>query len=73
MTGNVIQGLDLMDVIFFVGKKNRKFQAILLQDVENVLGKDTQEYQEVRKLILDSYNAYTRSILRVIFGNDFDL
>lgn len=69
----VIQGLDLLDVIHFVSKKNKKFQAILLQDVEQVLGKDTLEYAEVRKLILDSYNSYTRSILRVIFGNDFDL
>jgi translation elongation factor EF-4 len=70
---NVIQGLDLLDVIHFVSKKNKKFQAILLQDVEQVLGKDSQQYAEVRKLILDSYNSYTRSILRVIFGNDFDL
>lgn len=71
--GNVIQGLDLMDVVYFVQKKNKKFQAILLQDVENVLNKDSEEYREVRKLVLDSYNAYTRSILRVIFGNDFDI
>jgi len=70
---NIIQGLDVLDVVYFVKKKNKKFQAILLQDIEQVLGKDSPEYAEVRKLILDSYNSYTRSILRVIFGNDFEI
>ena len=70
---NIIQGLDVLDVVYFVKKKNKKFQAILLQDIEQVLGKDSPEYAEVRKLILDSYNSYTRSLLRVIFGNDFEI
>jgi hypothetical protein len=71
--GNIIQQLDLMDIIFFVGKKSRRFQAVLLQDIEEVLGKDTEEYTKVRKLVLDSFNNYTRSVLRTIFGNDFEL
>ncbi len=69
----VIQGLDLLDVVEFVSKKNKKYQAILLQDIEEVLGRDSEEYLAIRKLILDSLNNYTRSVLRVIFGNDFDL
>ena len=70
---SVIQGLDPLDIIYFVNKKNKKFQAILLQDVEEVLGVDSPEYKEVRRLFLDSFNNYTRSILRIIFGNDFEL
>lgn len=70
--GEIIQGLDVLDVVYFVGKKNKKFQAILLQDLEEILGKDTPEYLQVRKLFLDGFNNYTRSVLRVIFGNDFE-
>lgn len=67
--GVVIQGLDVLDVVRFIGKKNKKFQAILLNDIEDVLGSDSQEYKLVRKLILDGFNNYTRSVLRVIFGD----
>jgi hypothetical protein len=67
--GVVIQGLDVLDVVRFIGKKNKKFQAILLNDIEDVLGADSQEYKLVRKLILDGFNNYTRSVLRVIFGD----
>jgi hypothetical protein len=69
----IIQGLDPLDVAGFVSKKNKKYQAILLQDIEEILGKDSEEYKQIRGLILDSYNDYTRSILRVVFGNTFDL
>lgn len=68
-----IQGLDILDVVGFVSKKNKKYQAILLQDIEEILNKDSEDYTRVRKLILDSFNSYTRSVLRVIFGNDFEL
>lgn len=69
----LIQGLDPLDVAGFVSKKNKKYQAVLLQDIEEILGRDTQEFAAIRKLVLDSYNNYTRSVLRVIFGNDFDI
>ena len=69
MQGVVIQGLDLMDIVTFISKKNKKFQAILLADLEEVLGKDSEEFALVRKLILDGFNNYTRSIIRAIFGD----
>lgn len=67
--GVVIQGLDLLDIVGFISKKNKKFQAITLSDVEEVLGKDSEEYLLIRKIILDSFNNYTRSIVRSIFGD----
>jgi hypothetical protein len=70
--GEIIQGLDVMDIVTFTERKNKKFQAILLQDLEEVLDKDGDEYKMVRKLVLDCLNNYTRSILRTIFGNDFE-
>jgi len=33
------------------------------------LGKDSKEYTLVRKLVLDGFNNYTRSIVRAIFGD----
>lgn len=72
-SSNIIQEMDLIDVIYFVGKKNRKYQAILLHDIEEVMGKDNPKYAEVRKLILDAFNNYTRSMLRIIFGNDLEI
>lgn len=70
--GRIITGLDLLDIIGFIGRKNKSYQAILLSDIEEILGKDTKEFSQIRKLILDGFNNYTRSVLRVIFGNDFE-
>lgn len=72
MTGEVIQGLDVVDIQHFVGRKNRKFQAVILHDIEEILDKDSDEFQKVRKLVLDGFNEYTRSVLRIIFGNDLE-
>ncbi len=70
--GEIIQGLDVLDIINIVGKKNKKYQAIILQDIEEILDKDSDEYKIIRKIILDSYNSYTRSVLRAIFGSDYE-
>lgn len=67
--GVVIAGLDIIDILRFIQKKNRKFQAVFLSDLEEILSPDTPEYEAVRKLYLDAQNNYTRSILRAIFGD----
>jgi len=65
----IIQGLDLLDIVSYISRKNKKFQAIVLSEVEEVLDKDSQEYQLIRKIILDNFNNYTRSVVRTIFGD----
>ena len=67
--GVVVQGLDLIDIVTFISKKNKKFQAILLTELEEVLGKDNPDYLKVRKVVLDEFNNYTRSVVRAIFGD----
>lgn len=72
--GVVIQGLDVIDVLKFIDKKQKRFLAISLNELEDIfeaagIGRDSDEFQLVRKLILDLVNEYTRSILRVIFGD----
>lgn len=71
--GKVIQSLDLIDVLTIVGRRNRKYQAIVLNELETILDKNSREFSLVRKLFLDSFNDYTRSVLRIIFGDiEFD-
>jgi hypothetical protein len=67
--GKVVQELDVLDVIKNIGKKNKRLQAILLQEVEKLVDKDSPEFEALRKAILDETNNYTRSVIRVIFGD----
>ncbi len=71
--GVKIEGLDLIDVINFVHKRNKKYQAILLSDIEDIMGRDSEDFQLIRKLVLDSYNDFTRSLIRLLFGNVEDI
>jgi hypothetical protein len=65
----VIDGVDVIDLITWINKKNKKYLANGMDDVEKVLGKDSEEFIKVRKIFLDSFNDYTRSILVSLFGN----
>ena len=67
--GVVVQGLDLVDIITFISKKNKKFQAITLSEYEEILDKNSAEFKAIRKVTLDNYNNYTRSVVRAIFGD----
>jgi hypothetical protein len=68
--GNIIQNVDLLDVLNFMERKSKIYQAICLQSVEEILGKDSEEYKQVRKVFLDSFNNYTRAVVQVVFGSD---
>lgn len=70
--GEIIQGLDLLDVVNFINKKSKTFQAIFLQDLEEIIPKDSESFIAIRKLFLDSFNNYTRSVFNIIFGSDFE-
>jgi hypothetical protein len=67
--GVVIQGLDLIDIVKFAEEKSKKYSAMCLSDLELVLPKDSEQYKEVRKIVLDTFNNYKRSLLRVIVGD----
>ena len=69
--GNVIQGVDILDYIYAIDKENKKFQAITLQNLEDLI-EDKETYKVARKIVLDSFNSYTRAIIRDIFGDDFE-
>ena len=95
----IIQEIDILEHVPAVSKKNKRFQAILLQNTEELFAENgdkfinyllrnpdltTEEiiakykesrsslYTFQRKLLLDWSNGYTRSILRLVFGTDFE-
>jgi hypothetical protein len=63
-----IEGLDLVDVTRYISAKRDKFMAMMLAELENTMPKDSRDYKAMRKLILDGMNDYTRSLVRVLFG-----
>ena len=65
----VIDGVDIFDIVTWINKKNKKYLANGMDEVERVLGKDSEEFIKVRKIFLDTFNDYTRSILVSLFGN----
>jgi hypothetical protein len=65
----VIEGLDLVDALNVIENKKDKFVAIMLSDVEMMFPKNSKEFRYVRKIILDGMNDYTRSYLRILFGD----
>jgi hypothetical protein len=72
MADKIIQGVDILDLLNLVYGRNKMYQAILLQNVETIMDKESPEFKKIRKSILDSFNNYTREILRAIFGNDLE-
>ena len=67
--GNIIQEVDLLDLVKYISKKNKKLQAILLQTLEEYFSKESAEYKELRKIVLDETSGAFRAIVREIFGD----
>jgi len=65
----VVQEVDILSIIRDVGKRNKRLQAKILQEIEKSVDKNSDEFDELRKFVLDEINGYTRSIMRDIFGD----
>jgi hypothetical protein len=65
----IIDGFNMFDLIEIIQKKNRRYIAHALDQVEEVLDPESEEFLLVRKIILDTQNTYTRSIFVTLFGN----
>ena len=63
------QEVDPLEVTRIIGRKNKRAQAVILQEVEQLVDKNSEEYQQLRKVILDELNTLSRSYIRVIFGD----
>ena len=69
---NVTRAFDLIDVLSLIKRKQRRYIALLLNDIEEVLEYDPEVYKVVRKILLDYFNDYTRSIFRILMGDDVE-
>ena len=67
-TGVIMQGFDVLDVVAFIGRLTKRYQAVLLSNVEEILGNSHKDYPQIRKLILDSSNNFSRAVVSEIFG-----
>lgn len=65
----VIEGMNMFDVITIISKKNKRYIANALDEMEEILGSDTEQFIKVRKIFLDTQNDYTRSIFVTLFGD----
>jgi len=67
-----INGLDLLDILSLIKRKQSRYIALLLNDVEEVLEFDPEAFSIIRKILLDYINDYTRSIFRILIGDDVE-
>lgn len=65
----IVQEIDVLTVLGSIGKKKKKLQAILLQELETVIEKSDPGYAKMRKVILDETSDYSRAVVKSIFGD----
>ncbi len=68
MDGKIMQEVDIFDVLKEISSKNKVLQAKVLQELEKYVT-DRDDFTALRKFILDEQNSYTRSVIRLIFGD----
>lgn len=64
----VFQEVDVFELLREIGSKNKALNAAVLKELEKYVT-DKDEFMRFRKFILDEQNSYTRSIVRLIFGD----
>ena len=70
--GVIIEGLNVLEIVKFLRNKNKKYLAITLNNIEDVLEPDSEEYKLIRKEVLDGFNEFTRAIVEVLFGDQLE-
>lgn len=68
----VIQNVDALDIINLVQRKKRVHIRTTMDRLEKIIDKDSEEFVQIRKLILDHTNDFSRMLLKEIFGDDFE-
>ena len=61
-----INGLDIVGVQAAIDRRKGRYISLLLTDLESVLSEE--DYKVARKLILDNFNDFCRSVFRILFG-----
>lgn len=72
MEGKYIQSMSVLSMISMIKKRAKLHQKLVLNGLEEIMGADTEEFKTARKLVLDNTNDFVRSIIKYIFGDDFE-
>jgi|WetSurMetagenome_2_1015567.scaffolds.fasta_scaffold369834_2 hypothetical protein len=64
-------GLDILDIIRVYERKQRAYQWLLLNSLEEIVP-DKTLFVAVRKIVLDNLNDLGRSFARAIVGEDVE-
>jgi aryl carrier-like protein len=72
MDGRIIQGIDPIELIRLVDKRKTVHQRVMLNELEKIIDPNTNTFKRIRKLILDNSNDFSRTIIKEIFGSDFE-
>lgn len=78
-----IFGLDIIDIFKIISRKRGKFISIMMAELEeefqkegfvtNIKSEDVSEfYVAIRKIVLDSFNDFVRSVTRRLIGGDVE-
>jgi len=59
------EGLSELEIIQLMGKKKKRYIAIGLSDLEELIV-DEDTFKKVRKVFLDTINGYTRGLYSVL-------
>lgn len=69
---NITRAFDLIDVLSLIKRKQRRYIALLLNDVEEIMYDEPEKYTDLRKTLLDYFNDYTRSVFRILMGEEVE-
>lgn len=64
-------GLDILDILKVYERKQRAYQWLLLNSLEEIIG-TPEQFLLVRKAVLDNLNDLARSFARAIVGEDME-
>ena len=59
------EGLPEVEIIKLINKRKKRYCAIALNDLEELMGQ-SEQFKEIRKIFLDNMNGFTRSVFTVI-------
>ncbi len=76
MEGRIIQGISIYDAVEQIRRRNRVAQKKFLTEIEAILqvpdGKNADEFAQIRKLYLDSCNAFARDVVNDLYGGSVE-
>lgn len=60
-------GLDDFDIIKIINSKKTAYLKLTLEAIEKE-GLEEEQFRQIRKIFLDNFNEFARSILRLFVG-----